>query len=419
MKHKSVMSCIVGNVLEWYEFTLFAALSPVIAHQFFPSFNPTVSLLNTFFVFAIGFFIRPLGAIVLGYMGDKWGRAYTLKWSICLLSLCSIMTGLLPTYSTIGIWAPVFLIVSRLVQGLCIGGEFAGAMIFLSESSPNDKRAFYSAMTNNGSNIGVLLAISSAYLSTHFYSEKAFYDYAWRYLFILGGVIGLIGMHYRQYLEESDLFKQYQQRKIATKRPTRFVFKYQKKLMLRLSLILVISACGSYTIMNYLSTYLHVVLGASLREAYWYQMGLIILSLFFVPLFARVGDKLGRKPVLMLACLGYIVVSLPLFMGLKMHLNFLYLVPLALLYSAEQAVTPVMLSECFPINARFTGVSMSYNTTMALVGGTAPWINTFLIHLFNTPLTIAFYIMVCASVSLMACYFMVDDAYGESVLLDR
>lgn len=419
MKITRLIACIVGNVIEWYEFTLFVALSPVIASNFFPTKEKSIALLYTFLIFAIGFFIRPLGALVLGHFGDRVGRAKTLKFTIYCISLSSLLLGCLPTYAMVGMYAPMLLILCRLMQGLCIGGEFAGAMIYLSESAPNDKRALFSSMTNNGSNIGVLLAMSSAMSLSLFLSHEQFYSYGWRVLFFIGAMIGVIGLRFRMSMKESTLFTEFNKQRASYSLPIKTVLKHHKEKLFALSLFLVISACGSYTIMNYLSTYMHLALNMQLRDAYVYQTGVIALSLFLVPTFAVLADKIGRKPVIVFACVGYLIFAFPVFSILQYCQHFYLLIPLVIFYSAEQAVMPIILSEFYPIEARYTGISLAYNITMALVGGTSAFINTTLMLYFDSPLVIAFYIMSCSAISLIGINFFMNVRYGKTVSLSH
>jgi len=409
---RNIIACIIGNILEWYEFSLFAYLSPIITQLFFPSKNSIVSLLSTLLVFAAGFVVRPLGSIVLGHMGDRFGRAKTLKFTILLISLASLCTGLLPTYQHIGIWAPVLLVVCRLLQGFCIGGEFAGSMIYLAESASGKHRALVSSMTNNGSNIGVLIAVVSCTLMSSLLSPEALADFGWRLLFLSGGVLGVLGLWLRRDLAESDTFIHLQKNIKEPYFPLTHVFRHQSQRMLQVVLLLFISACGSYTLMGFISTYLHEFLKVPMTKAYELQTLFIILSLVFLPFFAYLSDKIGRKSLLIFATVGYIIFAFPSFILLQSVQAWWVLLPLVIFYSAEQAVTPAVIVEMFPGTGRYTGISMAYNLSMALVGGFSPAINTYCIHYFNNNLMIAYYIVFCALVSFFVVIKKLPKEYG-------
>ncbi|MCP0914900.1 MULTISPECIES: MFS transporter [Legionella] len=410
--NRNITACIIGNVLEWYEFSLFAYLSPIIAQLFFPTQNPGVGLLSTLLVFAAGFVIRPLGSIILGYLGDRFGRAKTLKLTIFLMSISSVLTGLIPTFQQIGILAPILLVICRLLQGFCIGGEFAGSMIYLSEAAQNKQRAYISSMTNNGCNIGVLIAVVACALLTHCLSESNILAYGWRALFISGGVLGLTGLWLRRDLPESETFQTLQKNITEPYHPVTYVIKHQRKRMLHVILLLVISACGSYTLMGYLSTYMYTYLNVSMHTAYHMQILFILLSLIFLPFFALLADRYGRKTVLIFATTGYLLFAVPCFWFLQSTPLWWVLLPLVIFYSAEQAVMPVVIVEMFPGKGRYTGISLAYNLCMATAGGFSPALNTWLINHFSDNLMIAYYVMACAFISFVMALKYLPKTYG-------
>ena len=410
--HRNILACIIGNVLEWYEFSLFAYLSPIISRLFFPSHDKIVGLLSALLVFAAGFMVRPLGSMVLGYLGDCLGRAKTLKITILLMSISSILTGLLPIYDQVGLYAPLLLIGCRLIQGFCIGGEFAGSMIYLSESAHGRHRALISSMTNNGSNIGVCIAVASCAFMTSFMTVEAMSSWGWRLLFVSGGVLGIIGLWLRRDLSESETFFALQKNIKQPYFPLSYVLRYQWRRMLQVCLLLFISACGSYTLMGYLSTYLNEFLAIPLATAYRIQTIFILISLSLLPIFAWLSDRMGRKVVLLFAIVGYLFFAIPSFVLLQYAGAWWVLVPLVIFYSAEQAVTPALIVELFPGKGRYTGISLAYNVCMALVGGFSPALNTYLIHYFNNNLVIAYYVMGCALVSLFVVMRSIPKEYG-------
>ena len=411
-KKRNIIACIIGNIIEWYEFTLFAYLAPVIATLFFPNENHLLGLLSTFLIFAVGFVIRPLGSIILGHLGDRLGRAKTLKLTILLISIASIFTGLLPTYQQAGVWSPILLAACRLIQGLCIGGEFAGTMIYLTETAESKRRAKISCMTNNGSNLGVLIAIGACAVFSSLLPNAIFLTYGWRILFVFGGVMGVIGLWLRRDITESEVFEQLKKKIQEKYLPIKFVLKYQRATVAKIILLLFISACGSYVLMGYISTYLHVFVHTPLAKAYQIQTIFILITLALVPMFAHLSDKYGRKNLLLFSSLGYLICSVPVFYFLQLVQAWWILLPLVVFYSAEQAVMPVTIVEMFPGIGRYTGISIAYNLTMAVIGGTAAFTNTWLIAHFNNTLIIAYYIMFCASVSLLITLFFLPKYYG-------
>jgi MHS family proline/betaine transporter-like MFS transporter len=416
LKTRSIIASITGNIIEWYDFSLYLYLAPVIAHNFFPKENKLMSLLLTFLVFAMGFVLRPLGSILFGHFGDSIGRARTLKITILLTALSAICIALLPTYQTIGMLAPIALTLLRMLQGLCISGEFAGSMIYLTESAPSKKRALISCMTNNGSNFGIVLATSIAALLAVCMPVNIFNTYGWRLLFLLGGLIGLFGLWLRNDIQESDVFKKIKE-KTNLKAPLLTLMRNQKRNVLYVFLLLIMSASGCYVLMGYLTTYLHVYLHFTMAKALQIQALFNMISLFVVTMFAIISDRYGRRFTLYIAAFGYIILSIPCFYYLQSTGLWICLLPLVIVYSAEQATTPVTMVEMFPGATRYSGVSIGYNLSMAIVGGTAPLVNTWLISTFNNTMMIAYYLMVCAVISLMIVMFKLPKVFGQRLEL--
>lgn len=419
MQKPSIIAAIIGNVIEWYDFTLYVFLSPVIAHNFFSQQNQLNALLSTFLVFAMGFFIRPLGSVILGHFGDRFGRKRTLQLSILLISLPTFGIALLPTYAQWGVYASLSLTALRLLQGLCIGGEFAGSMIYLTEMAAPRHRAFVSSMANNGSNFGVLCATLMAALLAGIFSETAFYTYGWRIAFICGGIIGLLGLWLRRDIHETPIFNQlYAQSKVATI-PLLTLLKNYKVAVLRVFLLVVMAAVGSYALMDFMSTYLHQFFNYSLSHALQIQSIYNTLTFLLVAIAAKFADRYGRRSLLIIAAIGFIVLSIPCFYLLKTTGSWLCLLPLVIIYCIEESTTPVTMVELFPAATRYTGISMGYNLGMALLGGTAPLVNTWLVAKFHNPLIIAYYLAAAAAISLLSVIIFLPNQFGESCnLLD-
>jgi MHS family proline/betaine transporter-like MFS transporter len=412
MKRASIFAAITGNILEWYDFTLYVFLAPVIAQNFFPQQDHLTALLSTFLIFALGFFIRPLGSLLFGHLGDRYGRTTTLKLSLLLISLPTMGLAFLPPYSVSGIYSALALVFFRLVQGLCIGGEFAGSMIYLSEMAAAHKRALTSCMTNNGSNAGVLAATLSAAFFSSLMTEADFSQYGWRLPFLLGGILGLVGLWFRQDLSETPVFKHLQAEAKVAGLPLLTVLRFHKKAVSHIFLLLVMAATGSYVLMDFMSSYLHNYFHYSLAAALKIQAIYNALSFLGVTLAAYYADHYGRRFTLLAAACGYLVFSLPCFYLLKIEGSWLWLLPLVIFYCMEEAATPATMAELFPAEARYTGISLGYNLAMALVGGTAPLLTTWLVAKFNNPLIIAYYLAAGALVSLGVIVVSLQRQFG-------
>jgi MHS family proline/betaine transporter-like MFS transporter len=237
-------------------------------------------------------------------------------------------------------------------------------------------------------------------------------QFGWRILFISGGVLGIIGLWLRRDLRESKTFIKLQQNIKERYVPLHYVLRYQYHRIGQVFVLLFISACGSYTLMGYLSTYLNQFLNVPLSDAYRMQTLFIIFSLILVPIFAFISDKLGRKVVLIFSIVGYIFCAIPSFYWLQSVQAWWVLLPLVIFYSAEQAVTPALIVEMFPGKGRYTGISIAYNLSMALVGGFSPVINTYLIHYTHNNMIIAYYVLFCAFASLFIVLRNAPQEYG-------
>lgn len=395
---KSSIAAISGNLIEWYDFALYLFLAPIIAQQFFPQ-GGKLALLGTFTVHAVSFFFRPLGAVLFGHIGDVYGRAIALRLSLSCLAALSMLMALLPSYHSIGPLATVLLCVCRIGQGICLGGEFAGSMIYLGETVNPLRRSFFTSLSNNASNIGILLAAGSAALLSYLLPAPLFSSFGYRALFFIGGLIGVVGFAFRSDLKETKAFSQIKQR---VSKPLFKMLKDHPQAFVHLFLLLIISALGSYALIGYMSTFLNQGLSLDMAVALRYETLFIAVTLILVPLFAYCADKISPQRMLKNACVAYIVLAIPSYYFLYHYQMPLLLLPLVIAYSMEQSCVPAMLMEYFPAEIRYTGVSMTYNTCMALFGGLSPLVGQLLIEEWEMPYGIGTLLMVGAMIALFA-----------------
>ena len=390
LNRRTIFAAISGNFVEWYDFALYLFLAPILARQFFPEDVPHLALLCTFTLHAVSFFFRPLGAIIFGYIGDVYGRCIALRLSLSSLAGLSIVIALLPGYQHIGWPATVMLCICRIGQGLCLGGEFAGSMVYLVESAGHKQRAFCSSMSNNGSNFGIMVAASSAALLSTLMSEQLFTLYGYRILFFAGGLIGVLGFAFRSDLRESNVFLE---KKTRVSFPLKYVLTHYRAPFVQLFFLLIISALGSYALMGYISTFLHQSLNFTLQQSLSFQTFFISITLVAVPFFASLADKWSVEKIFSLSCIAYLLVSVPCFALMYKFHQPLFLLPVFLVYSIEQASTPALMSEFLPIDVRYTGVSLAYNLCMAIIGGLSPLLNQFFLTTCKMPFAIAYLMM--------------------------
>ncbi|MCL6234182.1 MFS transporter [Acinetobacter sp. ANC 5579] len=373
---KVILAGTVGNAIEWFDWTIYATFAVFFAKQFFPSDDPTASLLATFAIFAVGFFMRPLGGIVLGIFSDRYGRKAALAATIIMMAGGSLMIGLSPTYESIGIFAPIILVLARLLQGLSLGGEFASAATYLSEMAPKNKRGFYSSFMFFSSAIGILMASGLAWALTSTLTETQMSEYGWRIPFILGAIGGLVGMWIRKSVPDSEMTH----KKESVKNPLVVLIKHHPKETLRIVGISILTTFAFYIFVVYVPTYAIKVLGAEPQTAFAANTVGLIIFMLCQPVFGWLSDKIGRKPQLIVFAVGYLVFFYPIIKWMDGTFASILLVELfgLVLYALYTAIGPAVMCEQFPTEVRAVGIGAPYNLMVALLGGTTPYVLTWL-----------------------------------------
>lgn len=379
---KVVVSGMLGNGLEWYDYALYGQLSFVFAEVFFPSNDPSVSLIMTYLTFAVGFVFRPLGAVLFGRIGDKYGRKKALVASMILMAAATGCLGLLPTYESIGIFAPVLLVSIRILQGLSLGGAFSGSMSYVVEHAPNNRRATIGSVTMLSLVIGFLLGSVVATLVSSSMSSEDFHDWGWRLPFFIGVLIGFVGYYIKEHGEESPAFEEAKASGDLCTRPVREAFTTYRSKMIEGFAFYLFVTIPFYAIAIYMIGYSKMHLGLSQHDA------LLINSMAMVAMFlpmlpsAILADRLGRKKVLMGAIITMMIILYPAF-KLMQSGDFVDVAigqcMLALVAGWYLAPIPAMLVELFPTRIRYTGMSLSYNFC-AILGGLTPSISEYLIR---------------------------------------
>jgi MFS transporter, MHS family, proline/betaine transporter len=408
---RTVLAGAAGNALEWYDFGLFGFFAPVIAQQFLPAEDRLASLLGTFGVFASGFLMRPLGGLLFGHIGDRVGRKRALELSVLLMAVSTLLLGLLPTYASIGLAAPLLLTLIRLLQGLSVGGEFIGSMSFLTEHAPPGQRGFLGSWSCFSVILGSLLGSGTAALCTGLLSEEQLAAWGWRVPFLGSLLIGLAGFWLRLGVEESPSFLKMQQSGQLSPNPIAETVRNDRAALATTLGLAAFMAVAYYLPFVWLPTWLAQLNRPRLAESQALAASTVALLalLLLTPLTALLSDRVGRKPMFLAATLGYALLSYPLFLGMAggtlagALLGGLVFATCGSLFAGCMAAT---LVELFPTRTRYTGVALSYNVGQALLGGTAPLVGTVLIQLTGSALAPAFYLMVWAAVGGVACLFL-------------
>lgn len=415
---KVIISGMLGNGLEWYDYALYAQMSFIISELFFPGDNEVTKLIATFGVFAVGFLFRPLGAILFGYIGDRYGRRISLVIAILMMAIPTGCIGLLPTYEKIGIWAPILLTLIRIFQGLSLGGEFSGCITYIVEHSPQTKRGIAGSASVVSLIIGFLLGSFVSLLFVKGLSPEDFKSWGWRVPFLLGVVIGLIGMYIRHSCDESPAYEEAKREGHLSDKPVRVaIFEYPGTILKAFCLYISVTM-PFYLTSVYLLSFTKTKLGFSADDALFINTATMIVMLFTVIVSAWLSDHIGRKKVMVFAA-GFMMFAIfPLFMAMDVKTFAAVLLAqiiLGVIVGIYIAPIPAVLVELFPTSIRYTGMALAYNFAAAIFGGTAPMVCEWLIKETGTYFSIAGYVVVCNIISLTALY-LYKDKYKEPLI---
>lgn len=414
MVRKVAVSSFLGNFIEWFDYASYSYFATTIAAVFFPTSDRTVALMQTFGVFALSFVLRPVGALFWGHFGDRHGRKGALSLSILLMSGASFLIGCLPSYAVLGLAAPLFLLLLRMVQGFSAAGEYAGAATFLGEYAPVKRRGIYCSLIPASTAIGLLAGSTLATVMSSAMTVESMTGWGWRVPFLLAGPLGLIVHYIRNNVADSPVYEQMNAELAAkeqstdagkTVSPLRTLFRRHPKQVLISFGACMLNAVGFYTVLTYLPTYLSETVGMATSESTTVTTICLVLYVALVFAMGHVSDRFGRKKVLVGACVAFILLTVPAFMILETGAFWpVLLVELALCatLTANDGTLASYLTETFPTDVRFTGFAFSFNLANALFGGTAPFIATWLIWATGSSLSPAWYMVAVASVALVA-----------------
>ena len=404
MLRRAVIGASIGNCVEWFDFAVYGYLAPTLGTVFFPSDDPTASLLASFAVFGVAFSVRPLGGLFFGPLGDRIGRQRTLATVIILMSLSTLAIGLLPGYGSIGVLAPVLLVVARLLQGFSVGGEFGGAATFLAEYSPEGRRGLYTSWAQVSVLAGFVLSVVLVLGLRSSLSEAALLSWGWRIPFLLAGPLGLVGLYIRLKLEDTPEFRALRGVGEVAPSPIRETVARNYRSILQTVGLAIFPIAGFYIVFTYMQTYLTRELGLSPTSASLSTTLALLVAMVLIPLFGALSDHVGRRPVLAASCIGYALLTYPAFILLERG------GPLAavLTHAALGALLAVFLStllatltELFPTRVRYSGFALGHNLAVALFGGLAPFVATYLISTTGSPIAPAYYLMAAAFATLV------------------
>lgn len=397
-KRRSMFASTIGNVLEWYEWSAYAVFAPFIAAAMFDSKDPVSALLSTLAVFAVGFLMRPLGGIVFGRIADKRGRKFVLITTMLIMAGGSLLIGLMPTYGQVGIWASVLLLLARVAQGFAHGGESATANTYIAEIAPPAKRGQWGSIVFVAIFGGSVLAYVVGGGVTSVLGAAGVAQWGWRIPFLLGAVLALAALYLRRGMEESEVFEAKAAAAESAPLP--------RKTIMRAVLLMIAMTSGitaaHYTWTSYASTFAITQRGMDPQTAYWASVIAQSIALITLPFWGRLSDRIGRRPLLIGFSVAMVATQFPL-MGMITSDGWTLAVAATLalcIVAIPGALLAAVLSENFPTKIRTQGIGFAYSLSVAIFGGTAPYLNA----LFNSWslgwLSSAYIIVLCLATAL-------------------
>ncbi|MFG2935765.1 glycine betaine/L-proline transporter ProP [Streptomyces sp. NPDC048282] len=412
---RAVKAAALGNAMEWFDFGVYSYIAVTLGKVFFPSGNPTAQLLSTFGAFAAAFLVRPLGGLVFGPLGDRVGRQKVLAVTMIMMAAGTFAIGLIPSYATIGVGAPILLLAARLVQGFSTGGEYAGASTFIAEYAPDKRRGFFGSWLEFGTLAGYIGGAGLVTLMTALLSSDDLTAWGWRIPFLIAGPMGIIGLYLRMRLEETPAFaaEVAKSERSRPKVPLREMITGQwRALLLCMALVLVFNVTD-YMLLSYMPSYLTSELKYDETHGLLVVLGVMALMMVVQPFAGALTDRVGRRPVIAAGCAGFLFLSVPALLLIRdgsLLAVALGMGALGLLLVCFTAAMPAALPALFPTRVRYGSLSIGFNISVSLFGGTTPLVVTALIGATGNMMMPAYYMMAAAVIGGFAAWRMTETA---------
>ena len=354
---------MIGNVFEWYDIMVYSAFTPIITKHFFPHVSELAGLIATFGVFGVGYLARPLGGTLLGIYGDRGGRVKSITLAIAAMAICSGGIGLLPTYATIGAFAPLLLLLLRIIQGMSLGGEYAGAITIVGEHAPQGKRGFYLSLLSMATSLGQVLGVVVSLGMIGIFGEQLVSDWLWRFAFLLGAGIGIVGFYLRRRVQESNEFASLQHSGHLSDSPLRESVQRSRLPLLTAGItVLAVTMVAKYLALTYIPSYLQTSGGNSMNTGLSFSLAYMITIIILIPLCGLLSDHIGIKKVTLFSVFSLSVLSVPIFIMLSSQSKIIIIgagVLYGVLACGSNATWPNILANLFPSRVRFRPRSAS------------------------------------------------------------
>ncbi|MFF4490713.1 MFS transporter [Streptomyces sp. NPDC001544] len=416
---RAVGASALGNCMEWFDFGVYSYLAATIGKVFFPGASPGAQVISSFATFAAAFVVRPLGGLVFGPLGDRLGRQKVLATTMIMMAIGTFAIGLIPSYATIGIAAPVLLLLARMVQGFSTGGEYGGATTFVAEYSPDRRRGFLTSWLDFGTFVGYALGSALVTVLNLMLTDAEMLSWGWRIPFLIAGPLGAIGLYMRLKLEESPAFQQQldeHEKSLAQESAggelKAIVKNHWRPLLICMGLVLLYNVTN-YMVTGFLPTYQTETLHRSSGSADVLVLVGMVWIVLLITFLGRLSDRVGRRPLYGFAAAAMVVLAVPSFMLIKMQgtwgpiLGVLVLSTLLGCFAAPSAAT---LPALFPTAVRYAAMGIGFNFAVAAFGGTTPLVTEALINLTGNDMMPAFYLMLAGAIGLVTVWFLPESA---------
>ena len=410
---KAVGAAAMGNLVEWFDYGIYSYVTIFIAMNFFPGGDQNANVAFTFALFAVAYLVRPLGGVILGPLGDKIGRKRVLALTIVVMSAASFAIGLLPTFGAVGWLAPILLVVARLVQGFATGGEYGGAAAFIAEYAPDKRRGFYCSFLEFGTTGGFVLAAGLVTVLEVSLAPEAMAAWGWRIPFLIAGPLGLVGLYLRNKLEDTPAFRELEEKQAVSESPLKELLTHHWRPIVTCIGLVLFYNVAVYTILFYMPTYLQTTTGLEATPALLYILGMMLVIMVVIIPVGALSDRIGRKPLIVTSCVGFIVLGYPAFMLLALGTVFgtvAGLVILGLLLVLLLGTMSATLPALFATDVRYGGFSIGYNLSTSIFGGTAPFVLETLVISTGNNATPGIYLVVASVISLAAVIAVTESA---------
>lgn len=418
---KAITAAALGNAMEWFDFGVYGFVAYALGKVFFPTASPGIQTIAALATFSVPFLVRPIGGLFFGVMGDRFGRQKVLSLTIIIMAASTFCIGLIPSYNSIGIWAPVLLLLCKLAQGFSVGGEYTGAAIYVAEYAPDRRRGFLGSWLDFGSIAGFLLGAGLVVFLNAMIEDQAFLDWGWRIPFFLAAPLGLIGFYMRHAAEETPAFTQQLEQMEKEDRdaienrpmvPFKEIFQqHWRALCVCIGMVLVTNITY-YMLLTYMPTYLSQSLNYPEDRGVLIIIVVMIGMLFVQPLVGFLSDRFGRKPFLVIGSVGLLFFSLPAFHLVtsgNIGLIFTGLLVLAVMLNCLTGVMASTLPAMFPARIRYSALASAFNISI-IVAGLTPTLAAWLVETTDNIYMPAYYLMIAALIGLVTAFFMKETA---------